>query len=188
MKRRKTAQCEVPGCTKPPVKQAPWEHLFEDQWCCQECLIDPLGLKKLKAENKTEIDTLTDELKVKREEFLVIKRRLDEEMRQAKRVVNEQEFKVREAIFKSLVTFETPRPLLEYWTNQYNANKYVEAVTPEQYEEHYKERRAQVPTVEDLIFGGWSCPASPTGHCMYDDHNDTCHDNCLFCGDPEERK
>ena len=31
------------------------------------------------------------------------------------------------------------------------------------------------------------CPDSPTRHCIYreDDH---CRDECIFCGDPEERK
>jgi len=36
----------------------------------------------------------------------------------------------------------------------------------------------------------WRCEdlANPTGYCVYDDDADPCHDECLFCGDPEERK
>lgn len=109
MKRRKTAQCEAPGCTNKPFKQVLiLDHLFEGLWCCEECIKDPLGLKK--NHERTELNVLTDELKVKREEYLVIKR-----------------------------------------------------------------------------IGGWSCPASPTGSCVYD-CNDTMHEHCLFCGNPEERK
>ena len=33
-----------------------------------------------------------------------------------------------------------------------------------------------------------SCRRSPVGACVYDDDNDPCHDNCVFCGHPEERK
>jgi hypothetical protein len=34
----------------------------------------------------------------------------------------------------------------------------------------------------------WPCSTSPTGRCVYDDTNDPAHDQCLYCGDPEERK
>jgi hypothetical protein len=41
----------------------------------------------------------------------------------------------------------------------------------------------------DLVIGDyWECPESPTGHCVYDRYEDPAHDNCIFCGDPEERK
>jgi len=38
--------------------------------------------------------------------------------------------------------------------------------------------------------GSWSCTddRNPAGTCVYDDENDDCHDTCLFCGHPEERK
>jgi len=39
--------------------------------------------------------------------------------------------------------------------------------------------------------GGWTCPdveRNVYGFCIYDDDEDPCHDNCLFCHEPEERK
>ncbi len=47
------------------------------------------------------------------------------------------------------------------------------------------------PSVDpkNIILGDcWECDKSPTGLCVYDDENDSCHDQCLFCGEPEERK
>jgi len=51
-------------------------------------------------------------------------------------------------------------------------------------------------TQDQLVHGPWECPPefsgpiikSPTGRCVYDDRNDPCHDECLFCGEPRERK
>lgn len=48
----------------------------------------------------------------------------------------------------------------------------------------------------DLLFGTWDCPDSPTGKCVYDlnqdhknpDHDTMGEDECLFCGEPDERK
>jgi hypothetical protein len=34
----------------------------------------------------------------------------------------------------------------------------------------------------------WECPNSPFGTCVYDHQQDRGHDNCLICGEPEERK
>ena len=34
----------------------------------------------------------------------------------------------------------------------------------------------------------WDCKDSPTGSCFYDQREDPCHDECLVCGEPEERK
>ena len=36
----------------------------------------------------------------------------------------------------------------------------------------------------------WTCPnhENDAGMCVYDHSTDPCHDICLFCGDPEERK
>ena len=34
----------------------------------------------------------------------------------------------------------------------------------------------------------WDCPTSPFGLCMYHIIHDPCHDTCVFCGNPEERK
>jgi hypothetical protein len=34
----------------------------------------------------------------------------------------------------------------------------------------------------------WDCAKSPVGKCIYNHFEDPCHDWCLVCGDPEERK
>ena len=34
----------------------------------------------------------------------------------------------------------------------------------------------------------WDCKKSPINCCMYNHYEDIAHDNCLFCGQPEERK
>lgn len=39
-----------------------------------------------------------------------------------------------------------------------------------------------------LVFGGHSCDKSPTKSCVYAHYDDPCHDDCLYCGNPEERK
>jgi len=36
--------------------------------------------------------------------------------------------------------------------------------------------------------GAWGCEKSPTNLCWYDDQTDPSWDECLFCGDPHERK
>ena len=33
----------------------------------------------------------------------------------------------------------------------------------------------------------WDCKQSPIGNCVYDLATDPWHDDCLFCGEPEER-
>ena len=43
-------------------------------------------------------------------------------------------------------------------------------------------------TIDGIVIGSWECPDSPVELCVYDDDNDMCHDCCLFCGDPDERK
>jgi hypothetical protein len=35
---------------------------------------------------------------------------------------------------------------------------------------------------------GWYCPVSPERYCEYDDNEDPCHDDCLHCHQPDERK
>lgn len=35
--------------------------------------------------------------------------------------------------------------------------------------------------------GGWRCSGSPTGWCIYDNHEDSWHDDCLICGEPSDR-
>jgi hypothetical protein len=41
-----------------------------------------------------------------------------------------------------------------------------------------------------LVLGSWGCPESPTKECIYDfaDHSLSGDDECIFCGDPNERK
>lgn len=36
----------------------------------------------------------------------------------------------------------------------------------------------------------WECtdPTNPVGYCVYDEDEDPCRDECLFCCDPQERK
>lgn len=36
--------------------------------------------------------------------------------------------------------------------------------------------------------GSWDCAKSPCGLCCYNHCIDPVHDNCVFCGKPEERK
>lgn len=40
----------------------------------------------------------------------------------------------------------------------------------------------------DTDYWAWDCPTSPTKKCVYNDELDWCHDECIFCGDPYERK
>jgi hypothetical protein len=39
-----------------------------------------------------------------------------------------------------------------------------------------------------VVLGGWPCPDSITGHCVYDGAEDPSHDDCVVCHDPSERK
>ena len=50
-------------------------------------------------------------------------------------------------------------------------------------------RQADFPD-QDLHEGDWKCDSglSPDGWCWYDHEVDPCHDDCLFCHEPEERK
>jgi len=41
---------------------------------------------------------------------------------------------------------------------------------------------------ENLSIGDWKCDTSPIGECVYDSANDTYHDDCIFCHEPDERK
>jgi len=44
------------------------------------------------------------------------------------------------------------------------------------------------PTCPVCATDAWVCEDSPTGFCVYNSENDPCHDSCLHCGQPEERK
>jgi len=43
-------------------------------------------------------------------------------------------------------------------------------------------------TLEVVIGSRWECPDSPFAHCAYNRWKDRAHDECLYCGEPEERK
>jgi hypothetical protein len=36
--------------------------------------------------------------------------------------------------------------------------------------------------------GSWDCTHSPIGTCVYDYVADPCEDDCIYCGQPDERK
>ncbi len=46
----------------------------------------------------------------------------------------------------------------------------------------------KLPADTDLIEGPYACHKSPIRMCVYNNDDDKCHDSCLFCGEPEERK
>lgn len=90
---------------------------------------------------------------------------------------------------------------------QHNPNADIEALTKEieelekkkedvEYEIHSAESRLSKMiaqkmrlNISSITLGKyWECPESPTGYCIYNHDEDPCHDNCLVCGDPEERK
>jgi hypothetical protein len=39
-----------------------------------------------------------------------------------------------------------------------------------------------------IVTGTWGCKNSPVETCVYHFFEDPCHDHCIFCGNPEERK
>ena len=34
----------------------------------------------------------------------------------------------------------------------------------------------------------WICGSTANSHCVYDDETDPAHDECVYCGEPQERK
>jgi hypothetical protein len=44
-----------------------------------------------------------------------------------------------------------------------------------------------IPDGHLMIIGGWECPTSPVGFCIYDVDADNCMDDCLYCHKPSER-
>jgi len=52
--------------------------------------------------------------------------------------------------------------------------------------------RPYFPDADDFFYdaGGWTCESetSPLPCCVYDEENDPCFDDCLFCHQPWERK
>jgi hypothetical protein len=45
-----------------------------------------------------------------------------------------------------------------------------------------------LPDNIDLVEGPHDCTRSPIRRCLYDNEKDSMHDQCLVCGEPEERK
>lgn len=39
-----------------------------------------------------------------------------------------------------------------------------------------------------VTLGTWTCMKSPVGYCFYDSERDPANDECLICGEPDERK
>ena len=56
-------------------------------------------------------------------------------------------------------------------------HRILDAVVPEKYTHICK-----------LGPSGWECAESPVGLCVYDTIMDRAMDQCIFCGEPEERK
>ncbi len=50
------------------------------------------------------------------------------------------------------------------------------------------EKLEKITGREDLVIGTWKCKRSPIGICAYDSEQDPCLDDCVFCGNPDERK
>lgn len=40
----------------------------------------------------------------------------------------------------------------------------------------------------EIFIGDWDCDKSPIGKCVYDNIEDSAHDFCVFCHQPDERK
>lgn len=63
----------------------------------------------------------------------------------------------------------------------------------EEVEKYHAAKRLEIMQAKmpDIYLAGgssWMCPVSPDGWCWYDHDEDPCHDDCLFCHEPEERK
>lgn len=54
--------------------------------------------------------------------------------------------------------------------------------------QHLPNGRMHAPTVTQPREGSHDCDKSPTKKCWYDNREDPMWDQCLFCGEPDERK
>jgi len=52
----------------------------------------------------------------------------------------------------------------------------------------YAATKLELPDGVVLVEGPHECVRSPTRSCLYNHEEDRCHDECLVCGGPEERK
>lgn len=49
---------------------------------------------------------------------------------------------------------------------------------------------SEAPQKKYIAIGDWECESksNPIGICVYNHKEDSCHDSCLYCGEPDERK
>ena len=48
---------------------------------------------------------------------------------------------------------------------------------------------SKLPLYKNLVFNlFWDCPTSPIGGCVYDMDSNMRDDECIYCGEPLERK
>ncbi len=50
------------------------------------------------------------------------------------------------------------------------------------------EQLSVVVAQANIIEGTWDCEHEEIDKCWYNDEEDPLHDECIFCGDPDERK
>lgn len=67
---------------------------------------------------------------------------------------------------------------------KYILNKHEEKVTSKIIKIIYK----TVDCDHAIQIGDWYCDKSPFGICAYDLDEDSCCDECIYCGEPDERK
>ncbi len=166
MRKPKNQLCEFADCQRPAVVQGKIGHPLEDKWCCKECYDNPLGVTE---------DTLIQELGRKIDGQKGYLRVMQRNVRQQ---IADYENEIRQIIFDGLKTYKThPKILIDRQKNDC-----------EDLEEYLENVRSEVEAPEHLALGSWSCLASPTGCCVYNEIKDFSKDCCIFCGDPEERK
>ncbi len=157
--------CEFADCKNPAVVQGKIGHPLEDKWLCKECNHNPLGVVE-----ETEIQQLQNKIAEKKAHI----RELQKELRTQ---IVEYENEIKQTIFDGLKTYRThPKILIDREKNDCK-----------DLEEDLKRVRSNIEAPEHLALGTWTCLASPTGSCVYNEVNDSNRDCCIFCGEPEER-
>jgi hypothetical protein len=73
-------------------------------------------------------------------------------------------------------------------TEQHHAAEALVKVLQGYFPDAPHEPEASGLKAEDVSFGYWDCSGSPTGSCIYNITQDPMRDDCIFCGDPSERK
>ena len=97
--------------------------------------------------------------------------------KEVKQKISEYEKEIKQIVFDGLKTYKI-HPKLEL-DNKILGNNSLSGL---------EKIRLEVEAPEFLVLGTWTCIASPTGSCVYDEVNDPYRDCCIFCGKPEERK